>query len=87
MLTIKKRPARTDSQAAAAHEAYETHAAEHAGRAEHACAIHGAEHTAEHCPDAIRTLAYHKWEAAGMPASDGVEFWLAAEAELSAACG
>ncbi len=31
----------------------------------------------------IRELAYQKWSAAGCPASDGVEFWLAAEAELT----
>jgi hypothetical protein len=32
----------------------------------------------------IEELAYFKWEAAGRPLSDGVEFWLAAEAELEA---
>jgi hypothetical protein len=32
--------------------------------------------------EAIRLRAYQKWEAAGKPASDGVEFWLAAEKEL-----
>jgi hypothetical protein len=32
--------------------------------------------------DEIRPLAYQKWEEAGCPASDGVEFWLAAEAEI-----
>ena len=32
--------------------------------------------------DEIRPLAHQKWEAAGHPASDGVEFWLAAEAEI-----
>ena len=31
----------------------------------------------------IRQAAYQKWEAAGCPDSDGVEFWLAAEAELT----
>jgi Protein of unknown function (DUF2934) len=29
----------------------------------------------------IAKLAYYKWEKAGKPNSDGVEFWLAAEAE------
>ena len=33
--------------------------------------------------DEIRELAYRKWEAAGWPAGDGVEFWLAAERELA----
>jgi hypothetical protein len=32
--------------------------------------------------DAIRTRAYHMWEAAGRPAGDGVEFWVWAEREL-----
>ena len=30
----------------------------------------------------IRILAYHKWEEAGRPESDGVEFWTKAEAEI-----
>jgi hypothetical protein len=29
----------------------------------------------------IREAAYYKWEAAGSPCGDGVEFWLAAEVE------
>ena len=33
--------------------------------------------------DAIRIRAYQKWEAAGKPAGDGVQFWLTAEKELS----
>jgi hypothetical protein len=33
----------------------------------------------------IRLLAYRKWEQAGRPPGDGVEFWLAAEAELEQA--
>lgn len=33
------------------------------------------------CCEKIRELAYTKWEAAGCPCGDGVEFWLAAEAE------
>jgi hypothetical protein len=33
--------------------------------------------------DVIRLRAYAKWEAAGKPAGDGVQFWLAAERELS----
>lgn len=31
----------------------------------------------------IRELAHSKWEAAGCPCGDGVEFWLQAEAELA----
>jgi hypothetical protein len=31
---------------------------------------------------AIRTRAYHLWEAAGRPPGDGVNFWLRAEREL-----
>jgi hypothetical protein len=31
--------------------------------------------------DQIRERAYHFWEKAGRPPSDGVEFWLAAEEE------
>jgi len=33
---------------------------------------------------AIRKLAHHKWEAAGFPAGDGVDFWLEAEREVKA---
>ena len=35
------------------------------------------------CEKKIAKLAYQKWEEAGRPLSDGVEFWLAAEKELS----
>ena len=39
-----------------------------------------------HCPvvfeEAIRHRAYLRWEAAGMPDGEGVDFWLAAEREL-----
>lgn len=31
----------------------------------------------------IRLLAYLKWERAGYPTNDGVEFWLEAEKELT----
>lgn len=31
----------------------------------------------------IRTLAHAKWEAAGCPPGDGLDFWLAAEQELT----
>lgn len=35
------------------------------------------------CPEEqIRCLAYQKWETAGHPPGDGVEFWLEAEQEL-----
>lgn len=38
----------------------------------------------ECCEEEIRKLAYKKWEEAGCPVSDGVQFWLEAEADLSA---
>lgn len=31
----------------------------------------------------LRELAYLKWEQAGRPPGDGIQFWLQAEAELS----
>ena len=34
--------------------------------------------------DAIRLRAHSKWEAAGCPAGDGIDFWLEAERELQA---
>lgn len=36
-----------------------------------------------HCEDKIRELAYQKWEVAGQPENDGVDFWLEAERELT----
>jgi hypothetical protein len=33
----------------------------------------------------IRLCAYRKWESAGRPPGDGVQFWLEAEAELKQA--
>jgi hypothetical protein len=33
----------------------------------------------------VRELAYLKWEQAGYPESDGVQFWLEAENEVLAA--
>jgi len=32
--------------------------------------------------DDIRLCAYRKWEIAGRPSGDGIQFWLAAEHEL-----
>jgi Protein of unknown function (DUF2934) len=32
--------------------------------------------------DEIQLLAYKKWQQAGCPMSDGIEFWLAAEKEI-----
>jgi Protein of unknown function (DUF2934) len=32
--------------------------------------------------EAIRLCAYQKWEAAGKPTGDGIQFWLEAEQEL-----
>lgn len=37
------------------------------------------------CCEKIREAAYLKWETAGCPRGDGIEFWLAAEAELKTA--
>lgn len=45
-----------------------------------------AENTAleqQECCGTIREAAYYKWEAAGCPCSDGVDFWLQAEAEAT----
>lgn len=36
------------------------------------------------CQDTIRERAYLKWETAGYPPGDGVNFWLEAEQELMA---
>jgi hypothetical protein len=33
--------------------------------------------------DKIRELAYFKWQAAGSPPGDGIQFWLEAENELA----
>jgi hypothetical protein len=33
--------------------------------------------------ESIEKLAYEKWQEAGCPESDGIEFWLAAETELN----
>jgi hypothetical protein len=33
--------------------------------------------------DEIQVLAYKKWQQAGCPICDGIEFWLAAETEIS----
>jgi DUF2934 family protein len=38
--------------------------------------------TAKVTNEQIGSLAYKRWQQAGCPVSDGVEFWLAAEAEL-----
>jgi hypothetical protein len=32
--------------------------------------------------DEIQQLAYKKWQQAGCPVSDGIEFWLSAETEI-----
>lgn len=37
------------------------------------------------CQEVIRVLAHRKWEAAGCPEGDGVEFWIEAEREVRAA--
>jgi hypothetical protein len=40
------------------------------------------EHIPNFAQEAIRHRAYLKWEAAGQPDGDGVDFWLDAEQEL-----
>ena len=39
-------------------------------------------HAASVSADDIRLCAYGKWERAGKPSGDGVQFWLEAEREL-----
>lgn len=46
--------------------------------------IFGTVETAPLTEEQIREKAYHLWEEAGRPESDGVEFWLRAEQELNA---
>jgi hypothetical protein len=36
------------------------------------------------CCEKVREQAYYKWEQAGYPSGDGVNFWLEAEAEVQA---
>jgi len=38
--------------------------------------------TAAVSADDVRLCAYRKWESAGRPLGDGLEFWLKAEQEL-----
>ena len=40
--------------------------------------------SSELCQQAIRDLAYAKWEQAGCPEGDGIDYWLMAEQELIA---
>ena len=42
----------------------------------------GKDHPEPTCDAAIKELAHCKWEAAGCPPGDGIEFWLAAEFEI-----
>lgn len=35
----------------------------------------------------IRNAAYHKWEAAGRPGGNGIDFWLEAEKEYLSSNG
>jgi hypothetical protein len=42
------------------------------------------QHSLDAQQEAIRVLAHEKWEAAGCPAGDGVNFWLDAEQEVTA---
>lgn len=48
-----------------------------------AALVHAApERNGQPTVDDIRLRAYQKWEAAGKPAGDGVQYWLQAEQEL-----
>lgn len=42
----------------------------------------GIEQVSHPCYEHVRELAYFKWQQAGCPDCDGVEFWLAAETEI-----
>ncbi len=42
-----------------------------------------AQESPEISAETIRLCAYQKWEDAGKPECDGVQFWLEAESELS----
>lgn len=39
------------------------------------------------CCEKVRELAYYKWEQAGYPSGDGVDFWLQAETQAQAEAG
>jgi len=39
-------------------------------------------HTQLASAETIRICAYQKWESAGKPTGDGIQFWLEAEKEL-----
>ena len=41
-------------------------------------------HPSDADAEAIRVLAHRKWEAAGCPAGDGIDFWLEAERQVHA---
>jgi hypothetical protein len=66
MLTLKKRPARPEQSQSLSKPPTPEQRAEGIGASE----------------NAIRPLAYRKWQEAGCPSGDGVTFWLAAEAEI-----
>jgi hypothetical protein len=40
----------------------------------------------EICEEDVRTRAYLKWEAAGRPDGDGLDFWVDAEREILGEC-
>lgn len=65
----------------------ETVSACSAGKSEKSCeglSITGCDsQPRQQCEAKVRERAYLKWEAAGRPAGDGVQFWLQAEDELA----
>ena len=44
-------------------------------------------HHSSTAQESLRVSAYQKWEAAGKPAGDGVQFWLQAEKEAAHVAG
>ncbi len=66
MLTLKKRPARQEPQPAPVKSQTPERRGESSGDRS----------------EEIRLLAYRKWQEAGCPNGDGVQFWLTAEAEI-----
>jgi hypothetical protein len=66
MLTLKKRPARAEPTPSPAKSPPTDRRGDASGDR----------------AEEIRLLAYRKWQEAGCPAGDGVDFWLSAEAEI-----
>ena len=50
---------------------------------DHDFARQSSQPTSNNSEEAIRVLAFKRWEAADYPEGDGVEFWLEAEREIN----